>query len=119
MVKVIAKPTRIEAAGSPPKRIDEYVGRVNDGSKDVSIAHMRSPPGWTEPSQTPEFDEYTLVLRGTLHVETANGVVEVPAGQAVVVSRGERVRYSSPGAEGAEYVAICLPAISLDLAHRD
>ena len=118
MVKLIAKPTRIEAAGAPPKRIDEYVGRVNDGTTAISVAHMRSPSGWSEPPQTPEFDEYTLVLRGMLRVESRDGVIDVAAGQAVVVSRGEEVRYSTPGEEGAEYVAICLPAFSLDLAHR-
>jgi mannose-6-phosphate isomerase-like protein (cupin superfamily) len=119
MVVHIAAPTRVIAAGSPPKAIDEYVGRVNTGGAEVSVAHMRSPSGWTEPGQRPEFDEYTVVLRGALRVEHEAGVLEVGAGQAVIVRRGEWVRYSSPGPEGAEYVAVCVPAFSLDTVHRD
>lgn len=119
MPKLIESPTRVEAAGAPPKRIDEYVGRVNSGDDHVSVAHMRSPAGWTEPGQRPEFEEITLVLKGTLTVEHEDGVVEVTAGQAVVVRPGEWVRYSTPGPAGAEYVAVCLPAFSLDAAHRD
>jgi mannose-6-phosphate isomerase-like protein (cupin superfamily) len=115
----IAAPTRIEAAGSPPKCIDEYVGRVNSGHAQLSIAHMRSPAGWSEPAQTPEFDEYTLVLKGTLRVTHRGGVLDVRAGQAVVAHRGEWVQYSSPGAEGAEYVAVCLPAFTPEAAHRE
>jgi mannose-6-phosphate isomerase-like protein (cupin superfamily) len=116
---LIKEPTRVEAAGNKPKLIDEYVGRVNTCDSQVSIARMRSPGGWIEPGQTPEFDEYTLVLSGLLRVEHRDGVFDVAAGQAVVVHRGEWVRYSTPGAEGAEYIAVCLPAFSLDLAQRD
>lgn len=119
MPKLIDSPTRVEAAGRPPKRIDEYVGRVNSEDDHVSVAHMRSPSGWIEPGQRPEFEEITLVLKGTLKVEHEEGVLEVRAGQAVVVRPGEWVRYSTPGAEGAEYVAVCLPAFSLEAAHRD
>jgi mannose-6-phosphate isomerase-like protein (cupin superfamily) len=115
----IDKPTRIEAAGNKPKLIDEYVGRVNSGESALSIAHMRSPAGWVEPAQTPEFDEYTVVLRGLLRVESRAGVLDVHAGQAVVVRRGEWVRYSTPQEEGAEYVAVCLPAFSLQTVHRE
>ncbi len=119
MPTLIEKPTRIEAAGTMPKLIDEYVGRVNSGEAAVSIAHMRSPPGWAEPAQTPEFDEYTVVLRGLLRVEHQGGVLDVRAGQAVVVKRGERVRYSTPGEDGAEYIAVCFPAFSPQAVHRD
>jgi mannose-6-phosphate isomerase-like protein (cupin superfamily) len=115
----IEKPTRIEAAGNKPKLIDEYVGRVNAGESAVSIAHMRSPAGWIEPGQTPEFDEYTVVLRGVLRVESREGTLDVRAGQAVIVRRGEWVRYSTPAEEGAEYVAVCLPAFSPQTVHRD
>jgi mannose-6-phosphate isomerase-like protein (cupin superfamily) len=104
----IDKPTRIEAAGNKPKLIEEYVGRVNNGESAVSIAHMHSPAGWIEPGQTPEFDEYTIVLRGVLRVESREGTLDVHAGQAVVVRRGEWVRYSTPGQDGAEYIAVCL-----------
>jgi mannose-6-phosphate isomerase-like protein (cupin superfamily) len=117
--KLIDKPTRIEAAGNKPKLIDEYIGGVNSGDERLSIAHMRSPGGWVEPGQRPEFDEYTLVLRGQLHVEHEGGALDVAAGQAVLVSKGEWVRYSTPAAEGAEYVAICLPAFSPATVHRD
>jgi mannose-6-phosphate isomerase-like protein (cupin superfamily) len=116
---LIEKPTRITAAGNKPKLIDEYVGRVNTGASAVSIAHMRSPAGWVEPGQTPEFDEYTLVLRGMLRVEHRGGVIDVGAGQAVLVRRGEWVRYSTPGEDGAEYVAVCIPAFSPETVHRE
>jgi mannose-6-phosphate isomerase-like protein (cupin superfamily) len=119
MPTLIEKPTRIAAAGNQPKLIDEYVGRVNSGDTAVSIAHMHSPTGWAEPGQTPEFDEYTLVLRGSLRVESRDGSIDVQAGQAVLVRRGEWVRYSTPGQEGAEYVAVCLPAFSPETVHRD
>lgn len=115
----IAKPTRIQGAGNKPKTIDEYVGRVNSGTGPVSVAHMKSPQGWVEPGQRPEFDEYTLVLAGSLRVEHEGGSLEIEAGQAVIARRGEWVRYSTPGPRGAEYVAICLPAFTLDAAHRD
>jgi len=115
----IPAPVRIEAAGNKPKLIDEYVGRVNHGEARVSIAHMRSPHGWVEPAQVPEFDEYTLVLRGALLVEHDGGALEVKAGEAVLARAGERVRYSTPGAEGAEYIAVCLPAFAPALVHRE
>jgi mannose-6-phosphate isomerase-like protein (cupin superfamily) len=116
---LISKPTTIKAAGNKPKVIEEFVGRVNTTDNAVSIAHMVSPSGWMEPGQTPEFDEYTVVLRGTLRVMHNSGLLEVHAGQAVLVHRGEWVQYSSPGAEGAEYIAVCLPAFSPDTVHRD
>lgn len=119
MPKLILAPTRIRAAGTKEKLIDEYVGRVNSGDVEVSIAHMRSPSGWVEPGQRPEFDEYTLVLRGTLRVEHESGALDVSAGQAVLTGKGEWVRYSTPGEEGAEYVAVCLPAFSPGSVHRD
>jgi ethanolamine utilization protein EutQ len=116
---LIAKPSRVEAAGNKPKLIDEYIGRVNSGTEGVSVAHMRSPGGWQEPGQTPDFDEFTVVLKGTLRVEHRGGHLDVQAGQAVVAQKGEWVRYSTPGAEGAEYMAVCLPAFSLQIVHRD
>jgi mannose-6-phosphate isomerase-like protein (cupin superfamily) len=119
MPTLITKPTRIEAAGNKPKLIDEFIGRVNSKHESISIAHMRSPGGWVEPGQTPDFDEYTVVLRGTLRVTSRDGSIDVHAGQAVITHRGEWVQYSTPGAEGAEYVAICLPAFSMDTVHRD
>lgn len=119
MANLIAAPTRVEAAGNRPKVIDEYVGRVTTGHTAVSIAHMRSPGGWVEPAQAPEFDEFTLVLAGRLRVSGPGGDLDVGAGQAVVVPAGERVQYSTPDPEGAEYVAVCLPAFSGDLVHRD
>ena len=119
MATLIPKPTVVEAAGNKPKLIEEFVGRVNSGTSSVSVARMKSPGGWVEPGQTPAFDEYTIVLRGTLRVETKAGVLDVRSGQAVIAPRGEWVRYSSPEAEGAEYVAICLPAFAPDTVHRD
>lgn len=119
MPTLISHPTTIQAQGNKPKVIEEYVGRVNSKTSGVSVAHMKSPAGWTEPGQTPEFDEYTLVLKGMLRVTHRNGELDVLAGQAVIAHRGEWVQYSSPEAEGAEYVAICLPAFSMDTVHRD
>jgi quercetin dioxygenase-like cupin family protein len=119
MPRLIPVPSRVTAAGTPPKTIDEYVGRVNTGDGRVSVAHMRSPAGWSEPGQRPEFDEYTLVLRGALRVEHDGGELTVAAGQAIHTAAGEWVRYSSPDPEGAEYVAVCLPAFELGTAHRD
>jgi quercetin dioxygenase-like cupin family protein len=119
MAQLIEQPTVVPAAGNKPKRIEEFVGRANSRTPAVSIARMRSPGGWLEPGQTPEFDEYTLVLRGLLRVETRAGTLEVRAGQAVVAPRGEWVRYSTPEDDGAEYVAVCLPAFSPDTVHRE
>ena len=119
MPTLIAAPTRVEAAGNKPKLIDEYIGRVNSGTSAASVAHMRSPGGWQEPGQTPEFDEFTVVLRGVLRVEYEGGQMDVRAGQAVIAHRGEWVRYSTPEAEGAEYIAVCLPAFAMDTVHRD
>lgn len=119
MPQFIAFPTRVEAAGNKPKLIDEYFGRVNSNTSGVSIAHMRSPGGWVEPGQTPEFDEYTVVLKGLLRVESKTGTMDVKAGQAVHTKPGEWVRYSTPNEEGAEYIAICMPAFSMQLVHRD
>jgi mannose-6-phosphate isomerase-like protein (cupin superfamily) len=119
MATHIEQPTIVQAAGNKPKIIEEYIGRVNSQTEGVSIARMKSPSGWVEPGQTPEFDEYTLVLRGTLRVATRSGTVDVHAGQAVIAHGGEWVQYSTPGAEGAEYVAVCLPAFSMDTVHRD
>jgi hypothetical protein len=120
---LLTKPARVAAAGTKPKLIDEYVGRVNSGTEGVSVAHMRSPGGWIEPGQTPDFDEYTVVLRGVLRVEYRAGggiaSMDVHEGQAVTTHRGEWVRYSTPDAAGAEYVAVCTPAFTLDGAHRD
>ena len=115
----IQKATVIEAAGRPPKSIEEFVGRVNSATAAVSIARMKSPSGWSEPGQTPEFDEYTLVLRVLLRVTHRAGALDVEAGQAVVTRAGEWIQYSTPGAEGAEYIAICLPAFSPRTVHRD
>jgi mannose-6-phosphate isomerase-like protein (cupin superfamily) len=119
MPDLIAGPTRVEAAGNKPKLIDEFIGRVNSKESSLSVARMRSPGGWVEPGQTPNFDEYTVVLAGLLRVEHRGGVIDVKAGQAVVVRRGEWVRYSTPEPEGAEYIAVCAPAFTLDGAHRD
>lgn len=119
MLTVISAPTIIAAAGNKPKLIEEFIGRVNSKTEGVSIARMTSPEGWIEPGQTPEFDEYTIVLRGALRVVTQHGSTDVVAGQAVIAPRGEWVQYSTPGTEGAEYIAICLPAFSPHLVHRD
>ncbi len=116
---LISQPARIEAAGNKPKLIDEYVGRVNSGTSQVSVAQMRSPSGWQEPGQTPDFDEFTVVVKGMLRVEYAGGSLDVHAGQAVIVHKGEWIRYSTPEPEGAEYFAICLPAFSPETVHRD
>jgi mannose-6-phosphate isomerase-like protein (cupin superfamily) len=116
---MISQPTRIEAAGNKPKLIDEYIGRVNSGHREVSIAHMRSPGGWVEPGQTPDFEEFTIVLKGMLRVTHKGGVLDVHADQAVVAHAGEWVQYSTPEPEGAEYLAVCLPAFTLDTVHRD
>ena len=115
----ITNPTRIEAHGNVPKIIEEHVGRVSTGDAGVSVARMRSPAGWEEPGQRPEFDEVTLVLSGCLRVEHEGGRLEVRGGEAVIVRAGEWVRYSSPGEDGAEYVAICVPAFSPETVHRD
>ena len=117
MPTLIERPTRVEAAGTPPKLIDEFVGRVNTGSDRLSVAHMRSPAGWSEPGQTPEFDEYTLVLAGAIRVEHKAGVMDVRPGQAVLTHAGEWVRYFTP--VGAEYISVCLPAFSPGTVHRD
>ena len=119
MPTLIVQPTVVPAVGTKPKRIEEYAGRVNSGHRDVSVARMVSPEGWAEPGQRPEFEEITVVLKGTLRVEHEQGVLDVRAGQAVVAHPGEWVRYSSPEPGGAEYVAICLPAFSIDTVHRD
>jgi mannose-6-phosphate isomerase-like protein (cupin superfamily) len=124
MPTLISQPTRIQAAGNKPKLIDEYIGRVNSKTSAVSVAHMRSPGGWIEPGQTPEFDEFTVVLKGMLRVEhkSADGMIaalDVGAGQAVVAHAGEWVRYSTPQEGGAEYIAVCLPAFSIEMVHRD
>lgn len=119
MPKLIEKPTVIDCAGTKPKQIQEYAGRVNSGHAAVSVARMVSPSGWEEPGQRPEFEEITLVLKGMLRVEHEKGALEVRAGQAVVANAGEWVRYSTPGPEGAEYVAVCLPAFSPTTVHRD
>lgn len=119
MPRLIAAPTIIEAAGNKPKRIEEFVGRVNSGHRTVSVARMTSPAGWEEPGQRPQFEEITVVVRGMLLVEHERGKLEVNAGEAVVAAPGEWVRYSTPGAEGAEYVAVCVPAFTPDTVHRD
>lgn len=115
----IEKPTIIAAAGNKPKVIEEFIGQVNSGTKDLSIARMKSPAGWIEPGQKPEFDEYTVVLKGLLRVTTEAGAADIQAGEAVIVPAGERVQYSTPGSEGAEYIAVCLPAFSPETVHRD
>jgi mannose-6-phosphate isomerase-like protein (cupin superfamily) len=122
MPRLISAPKIIQAAGNKPKRIEEYIGRVNSDTKALSLARMISPSGWVEPGQTPEFDEYTLVLKGELHVKTKsseNPLIIVRAGQAVIAPAGEWVQYSTPAAEGAEYIAVCLPAFSPESVHRD
>jgi mannose-6-phosphate isomerase-like protein (cupin superfamily) len=115
--QLIESPVRIEAAGEPPKQIEEFAGRARNGEERVSVARMRSPAGWGEPHQRPDFDEYTVVLGGAVRVETDDAALDVRAGQAVLVRAGERVRYSTP--EGAEYIAVCLPAFSPDSVHRE
>jgi len=119
MPTLIAQPTRIEAAGNKPKIIDEYIGRVNSETSATSVAHMRSPEGWVEPGQTPEFVEFTIVLKGLLRVQHKSGVLDVRAGQAVVTNPGEWIQYSTPNAGGAEYIAVCVPAFSPETVHRD
>ena len=119
MPRLIEAPSIIQAAGTKPKRIEEYVGRVNSGHGSLSVARMRSPGGWVEPGQRPEFEEITIVLSGMVRVEHEGGSLDVHAGQAVVTAPGEWIRYSTPGADGAEYVAVCLPAFSTDTVHRD
>lgn len=119
MPTLIAKPMVVEAAGNKPKIIREFFGAVNSGHSELSIAHMKSPGGWVEPGQTPEFDEFTVVLHGRLRVESRQGVLEVAAGQAILTHAGEWIRYSTPDEEGAEYVAVCLPAFTPQTVHRD
>jgi quercetin dioxygenase-like cupin family protein len=119
VAEVIRRPTVIPAAGEPPKIIEEFIGRVNSNTAALSIARMTSPGGWREPGQTPEFDEYTVVLRGELQVETRQETHRVAAGEAIVVKAGEWVRYSTPGHDGAEYIAVCVPAFSPATVHRD
>jgi mannose-6-phosphate isomerase-like protein (cupin superfamily) len=119
MPTFIPTPTRIQAVGNKPKIIEEFIGRVNSQTSTISIARMKSPSGWQEPGQTPEFDEYTVVLHGSLRVTTKSGVIDVATGQAIIAHRGEWVQYSTPGPEGAEYIAVCLPAFSPDTVHRD
>src|SRR5262245_11201272 len=118
MPMLISNPTRITAAGNKPKIIEEFVGRANNGEERPSMARMRSPNGWVEPGQTPEFDEFTIVLKGSLRVTHRGGTIDVPAGQAVVTQAGEWVQYSTPDPEGAEYIAVCLPAFSPTTVHR-
>lgn len=119
MIKKINRPSIIESAGNKPKIIEEYFGRVNSQTDDLSIARMKSPGGWTEPGQQPEFDEYTIVFRGLLRVKTKEGIVDVCAGEAILVPGGEWVQYSTPAPQGAEYIAVCRPAFAPDIVHRD
>jgi ethanolamine utilization protein EutQ len=119
MPTLVAQATRITAAGNKPKLIDEFIGRVNTNTAGVSIAHMRSPQGWEEPGQTPEFDEFTLVLKGMVRVRYKSGHMDVMPGQAVIAHHGEWVQYSTPANGGAEYIAVCLPAFSMDTVNRD
>jgi ethanolamine utilization protein EutQ len=119
MPTLISQPTRITSAGNKPKLIDEYIGRVNTQTSDASVAHMRSPGGWVEPGQTPEFDEFTVVLKGVLRVKHEGGEIDVHAGQAIIAHKGKWVQYSTPEPDGAEYIAVCLPAFSMDTVHRD
>jgi len=119
MTTHLTTPTKIRVVGNKPKTIEEFIGRVNSKTEAVSIARMKSPAGWTEPGQTPEFDEYTLVLKGMLRVTTRSDVHEVHAGEAIIASRGEWVKYSTPGPDGAEYIAVCMPAFSPESVHRD
>jgi ethanolamine utilization protein EutQ len=119
MPRIIAHPIIVEAAGNKPKIIEEFVGRPSTGTREVSVARMRSPSGWIEPGQRPEFREITLVIKGTLHVQFQGGVMDVQAGQAVIAEPGDWIHYSTPSNEGADYIAICLPAFSVDSVHRD
>ncbi len=119
MATLVEKPTIVHAAGQPPKTIEEFVGRVNTSMTAISIARMKSPNGWSEPGQTPEFDEYTVVLRGCLHVKLKDQQYDVAAGQAIIVGAGEWVQYSTPSPEGAEYIAVCVVAFSPEIVHRD
>jgi ethanolamine utilization protein EutQ len=119
MPTLIPHPSRVEAAGTKPKLIEEYIGRVNSKDQGVSVAHMHSPAGWQEPGQTPDFDEFTLVLNGILRVEFRGGFIDVRSGQAVIAHKGEWVRYSTPDAAGAQYIAVCVPAFSMETVHRD
>lgn len=119
MPTLIEKPSVIAAAGNKPKIIEEFIGRVNSRTDAVSVARMQSPSGWVEPGQTPEFDEFTVVLRGSLRVTTRGGALDVHAGQAVIAHAGEWVQYSTPGPDGAEYIAVCLPAFAMETVHRD
>jgi ethanolamine utilization protein EutQ len=119
MPTLIPQATRIQSAGNKPKLIAEYVGRINTHTSAASVAHMRSPAGWIESGQTPEFDEFTIVLKGMLRVEHKAGSLDVAAGQAVIAHAGEWIRYSTPNEGGAEYIAVCLPAFSIDTVHRD
>jgi ethanolamine utilization protein EutQ len=119
MPTLVMQPTRVSAAGTKPKLIDEYIGRVNTRTSGASVAHMRSPQGWEEPGQTPEFDEFTLVLKGMVRVQHQGGEIDVAEGQAVIAHAGEWVRYSTPHEGGAEYIAVCLPAFSMETVHRD
>ena len=119
MPTIIKNPTKIEAASNKPKIIEEFIGRVNSSNQQISIAKMQSPQGWKEPGQTPEFDEYTIVLKGMLRVETKGKTFDIKSGEAVITRKGEWIRYSTPESGGAEYIAVCLPAFSADTVHRD
>jgi mannose-6-phosphate isomerase-like protein (cupin superfamily) len=119
MPTIIKSPTKIEASGNKPKIIEEFIGKVNSSNEQISIAKMKSPAGWEEPGQTPEFDEYTLVLKGMLRVETKNKTYDIKTGEAIITHKGEWIKYSTPTPEGAEYIAVCLPAFSPDTVHRD
>ena len=119
MPTIIKNPTKIEAAGNKPKIIEEFIGRVNSSNQQISIAKMQSPQGWEEPGQTPEFDEYTIVLKGMLRVETKGKTFDIKAGEAIITHKGEWIRYSTPESGGAKYIAVCLPAFSADTVHRD
>lgn len=119
MPTLIKSPSIIQAAGNKPKIIEEFVGRVNSNTQAVSIARMKSPAGWIEPGQTPEFDEYTIVLKGMLRIETKNDSFDINEGEAIIISKGEWIRYSSPNNDGAEYIAVCLPAFSIEKVNRD
>lgn len=119
MISVIKKPKVVKAAGNKPKTIEEFIGKVNSQTQDLSIARMKSPSGWEEPGQTPEFDEYSLVLKGVLRIKTQNETLDIKAGEAVIAPRGQWIQYGTPGPEGAEYIAVCVPAFSPDTVHRD